>query len=176
MQSHVKSLFFALGFCLALIFSSPCESQGKTLQSQKSLNELASIFFIAQRSFSDEKIVRNPEEKLEAYMLRLTSQQVGEPKPEYEARLKRYLSSLSKAVDEVKLYRTDDVMKDKSVKNLGYWRAVRKSIADLPVRLGHLRVETSHAISGKNAKFAEEMTLVYRDLKSGYETLRDVKP
>ena len=171
--------FLALAFLLFAV-SGRVDAQNQSSASQRRINELAALFFRMQHTFSSSKspynVIRSENETLEAYTEKLSNPLPKESKSLYEARIEGYLETLDKEIRQATLWKRPSALKESSQKNRERWNSVYNTIDSLRVRFSHAQSEWGAQKAGRSARLGGEFALMFRALKTGYETLRDVKP
>ena len=156
------------------------DAQNQSSASQRRINELAALFFRMQHTFSSSKspynVTRSENETLEAYTEKLSKPLLHESKALYEARIEGCLETLKKTIIEATLWKRPSTLKDASQNNRERWNSVYKSIDALRARFSHVQSEWGEQKAGRSSHLGSEFALTLRILKTGYETLRDVKP
>ena len=171
--------FLALSFLL-FAAAGKVDAQNQSSASQRRINELAALFFRMQHTFSSSKspynVIRSENETLEAYTEKSSKPLPKESKSHCEARIESYLETFEKKIIEAALWKRPSVLKESSQKNRERWNSVYKTIDKLRVGFSHAKREWGEQKAGRTSHLGGEFALMFRALKTGYETLRDVKP
>ncbi|HLJ55516.1 MAG TPA: hypothetical protein VKT77_10800 [Chthonomonadaceae bacterium] len=144
---------------------------------QTRINEYAGVLLRARRAIVEDTGLRRPDERIEAYVARISRPMPAESAGETARRLEAYVAAIERLHAPGALCTTMPALRDMSAANSARWRAAVHASAELDAegrRLSALRRNAEG--TARDVPMAKELTRALLLVKTAFEALRDVRP